>query len=423
MLTRRDCFVAASAAALAPMLANNAEAAAGDNGQEFDPSSPLPHKAAFSPFAGSYLNCASQHPLSLGARDAINRYMDYKTFATENDYSVTATYQRNLGNYARLINADKDEVCFVQSTTVGENLVLKALNIPEAGGRIVTDELHYVGSLPTYAEIAKQGMDVVTLRSSDGTIDIDEFEKAVTPGTRLVTVSSVSMVNGFQHDLSRICEIAHAAGALVYADIVHQVGSTPIDVRESGVDFCSAASYKWLMGEQGLGFLYARKDRLAEIKRPWLGHYQLRTRRGLGFPNPEPGGKVTEYERHDSALGYFAMGSQSNIVSALLDYSLPYLLQVGVERIQAYRQPLIDRLQEEMPKIGYPSITPRNSKTALISFRHSGNTEEIHNKLDAANVTVSVAQHHIRISPSVFNDMDDVDRLLDALRGRTSTTN
>jgi len=175
MLTRRDCFVAASAAALAPMLANNAEAAAGDNGQEFDPSSPLPHKAAFSPFAGSYLNCASQHPLSLGARDAINRYMDYKTFATENDYSVTATYQRNLGNYARLINADKDEVCFVQSTTVGENLVLKALNIPEAGGRIVTDELHYVGSLPTYAEIAKQGMDVVTLRSSDGTIDIDEF--------------------------------------------------------------------------------------------------------------------------------------------------------------------------------------------------------------------------------------------------------
>ena len=423
MLTRRAAIAGASAAALAPIIASNAQDTAGETDQEFDPSSPLPHKAAFSPFQGSYLNCASQHPLSLGGRDAINRYMDFKAFAADSDHSVFATYQRNLENYARLINADKGEICFVQSTTVGENLVLKALNIPEAGGRIVTDELHYVGSLPTYAEIEKQGMDVVTLRSSDGTIDMDEFERAVTPGTRLVTVSSVSMVNGFQHDLARICEIAHAVGALVYADIVHQVGSTAIDVRVSGVDFCSAASYKWLMGEQGLGFLYARKDRLAEIKRPWLGHYQLRRRRGFGFPNPEPGGKLTEYEHHDSALGYFAMGSQSNIVSAVLDHSLPYLLQLGVERIQAYRQPLIDRLQEEMPKIGYPSITPRNSKTALISFRHLGNTEEIHNKLDAANVTVSVAQHHIRISPSVFNDMDDVDRLLDALRGRTSTTN
>ena len=413
MLTRRACIAGASAAALAPLIAGNARARA--SGTDFDPSSPLPHRGAFSPFAGTYLNCASQHPLSRGGRDAIKRYMDFKSFSDESDHSVFQAYQRNLENYARLINADKEEVCFVQSTTVGENLVLKALNIPEAGGRIVTDELHYVGSLPTYSELAKQGMDVVTLRSSDGTIDMDEFERSIDSDTRLVTISSVSMVNGFQHDLTRICEIAHAAGALVYADVVHQVGSTPFDVRESGVDFCSAASYKWLMGEQGLGFLYVRKDRLEEIKRPWLGHYQLARRRGYGFPNPGPGGVLTEYEHHDSALGYFAMGSQSNIVSALLDHSLPYLLQVGAERIQAYRQPLIDHLQEEMPKIGYPSITPRASETALVSFRHAGNADELHDKLDAANVTVSVASHHMRISPSVFNDMGDIERLIGAL--------
>lgn len=413
MFTRRACIVGASAAAFAPLLAGNGQEET--SREDFDPSSPLPHKAAFSSFDGTYLNCASQHPLSIGGRDAINRYMDFKTFSAGSDHSVFLTYQRNLENYALLINADKEEICFVQSTTVGENLVLKALNIPEAGGRIVTDELHYVGSLPTYSELAKQGMDVVTLRSTDGTIDLDEYERSINTDTRLVTVSSVSMLNGFQHDLTRICEIAHAAGAPVYADVVHQVGSTPFDVRESGIDFCSAASYKWLMGEQGLGFLYARKDRLAEIKRPWLGHYQLARRGDLGFPNPKPGGKITEYEHHDSALGYFAMGSQSNIVSALLDHSLPYLLQVGAERIQAYRQPLIDRLQEEMPRNGYSSITPRDSRTALVSFRHDGNTGKLHNKLDAENVTVSVASHHLRISPSVFNDMDDVERLISAL--------
>lgn len=415
MLTRRACIAGASAAALTPFVTAGARQSKTGANHVFDPSSPLPHKAAFSPFAGSYLNCASQHPLSLGGREALNRYMDFKSFSIDSDHSVFATYERNLENYARLINADKEEVCFVQSTTVGENLVLKALNIPEVGGRIVTDELHYVGSLPTYSELAAQGMDVVTLRTTDGTIDIDQFERAIDSNTRLVAVSSVSMVNGFQHDLSRICEIAHAAGALVYADIVHQVGSTPFDVRDSGVDFCSAASYKWLMGEQGLGFLYARQDRLAEIERPWLGHYQLRSRRGHAFPNPEPSELVTEYEHHDSALGYFAMGSQSNIVSALLDHSLPYVLQVGAARIQAYRQPLIDRLQDEMPKLGFPSITPRDSQTALVSFRHDGNRDELHEKLDAANVTISVASHHMRISPSVFNDMDDMERLLDAL--------
>jgi len=411
MFTRRECLVGGSAA----LLVANAVADSAETSPIPGPASPLPHKDAFFQFAGTYLNCASQHPVSRGSRNAIDQYLDYKTFATDSDYSNATVYYRALENYARLINAHVDEVAYVQSTTVGENLVLKALNIPQGGGRIVTDDLHYLGSLPTYAELVKRGMDVVTLRAQDGRIDMDRFEKAITADTRLVSISSVSMVNGFQHDLQQICDLAHARGAFVYADVVHQVGSTPLDVRESGVDFCSAASYKWLMGEQGLGFLYARKDRLAEIQRPWFGHYQLKQRHGLGFPNPVRRDEVVEYEHHDSALGLFAMGSQPNIIAAQLDYSLQYLLEVGVERIQTYRQPLINRLQERLPKLGYAAITPPDSTTALVSFRHDGNREKLHDKLDAEDIVISVAEHHIRISPSVFNDMDDIDRLIDAL--------
>jgi selenocysteine lyase/cysteine desulfurase len=410
MLTRRACLIGSAAAAALPF---SAEAARAE--QPFDPVSPLPHKDAFFPIRGTYLNCASQHPLSRGGRHAIDRYLDYKSYSVDSDFSNFATYQSALRKYARLINADESEVCYVQSTTVGENLILKALDFPNGGGRIVTDELHYVGSIPTYDQLAKSDVDVATIRTTDGRISIEEFEKAITPDTRLVAISSVSMVNGFRHDLEKICEIAHARGALVYADVVHEVGSMPFDVRESGVDFCSSASYKWLMGEQGLGFLYARKDRLAEIRRPWFGHYQYENRHGLAFPNPQPGDELSEYEHFDSALGYFAMGSQSNIVAALLDQSLEYLLSTGVDRIQAWRQPLVDRLQEDMPRLRYSSLTPPDTGTALVSFRHDGNTDDLRSKLAAAEITASVAAHHIRISPSVFNDMDDIERLLEAL--------
>ncbi len=410
MLTRRACLIGGAATAALPY---SVASEAADRG--FDPATSLPHKDAFFPLNGTYLNCASQHPLSRDGRHAINRYLDYKTYSTDNDFSNFGTYQSALRKYAQLINADAAEVCFVQSTTVGENLVLKALDFPNGGGRIVTDELHYVGSIPTYDQLAKSAVDVTTIRTNDGRIDVSEFEKAITPDTRLVAISSVSMVNGFRHDLQRICEVAHARGALVYADVVHEVGSMPFDVRRSGVDFCSSASYKWLMGEQGLGFLYARKDRLAEIRRPWFGHYQFSSRRGHAFPNPQPGESLTEYEHHDSALGYFAMGSQSNVVAALLDHSLEYLLNTGVDRIQEYRQPLIDRLQRDMPRLGYSSLTPEDTGTALVSFRHNGNAEDLRNKLAAAAITASVAAHHIRISPSVFNDMEDIERLLDVL--------
>ena len=411
MITRRACLLGGAAAAALP-LAPVADAAT--NG--FDPSSALPHKDAFFPFDGVYMNSASQHPLSRGARAAVNRYLDYKTFSEDSEFSNYEVRQRIMENYAALIGADVDEICFVQSTTVGENLILKALDIPYKPARVVTDELHFVGSLPTYSELERHGMDVVTVRAEDdGSIDLEKFRQAINDDTRLVSVSLVSTINGYLHDLKALCDMAHARGALVYADVIHAVGSTPFNVRQSGVDFASASSYKWLMGEMGLGFLYVRKDRLREIRRPWFGHNQLARRQSLGFPAPDRAGPVTEYDHLDSALGYFAMGTQANIVAAQLDFSLDYLLKVGVERIQAYRQPLIDRLQEELPTLGYAPITPQPSGTALVSFRYEGDGEALYNRLSEAGIMITVRPHHIRISPSVFNDMDDVERLIRAL--------
>lgn len=407
---RRQLIAAAPATLLAPA------ALAATATPTVDPKSPLPHKTAFAPFNTTYLNSASQHPVSTGAREAVQRYLDYKSYSVDTDFSNSDTYIDVLGKYAGLINAEPDEVTYVQSTTVGENLVIKALGIPRSGGKVVTEELHYVGSLPTYAQLEDQGVDVVTVRATDdGRIPLEEFESAIDDDTSLVTISLVSMINGFQHDLQELCRIAHANGAMVYADIVQAVGSVPLDVKASGVDFCSAASYKWLMGEQGLGFLYARKDRLGEIERPWFGHYQLASRTDLGFPNPERGELITGFEHVEGTRGYFAMGSQPNIVAALLDHSIQYLLDVGVDNIQDYRQPMIDRLQAQLPKLGYAPLTPASSKTAIVSFRHDGDRDALRGRLQAADVTITTGRWHLRVSPSVFNDMDDIERLIGAL--------
>jgi selenocysteine lyase/cysteine desulfurase len=414
MITRRKLLVGSAAAAALPFAPNIALSQ--EMGEHsFDPSSPLPHKDAFFPFEATYLNSASQHPMNRMARHAADRYLEYKKFTSPTDYSSGDIRQRVRENYAKLINADIDEICFVGSTTVGENLILQALGIPGTPGRIVTDELHFVGSLPTYTELAKQGMDVVTIRASeDGSIDLEKYEQAITDETRLVAVSHVSMLNGFQHSLKELCQLAHAKGALVYADTVQSVGNTPIDVRDSGVDFTSAAGYKWLMGDMGMGLMSVRKDRLSSLRRPWYGSGQLARREHFGFPNPGGDGAVTEYEYRDSALGYFAMGTLANIVAAELDASLEYLLAVGVERIQAYRQPLIDHLQDELPRLGYANITPRGAGSALVSFRHD-DAAALRKRLSAANITATVSDHYMRVALSVFNDSNDVERLVRAL--------
>jgi selenocysteine lyase/cysteine desulfurase len=108
------------------------------------------------------------------------------------------------------------------------------------------------------------------------------------------------------------------------------------------------------------------------------------------------------------------MGTLANIVAAELDASLEYLLTVGVERIQAYRQPLIDHLQDELTRLGYPTITPRGTGSAIVSFRHD-DVAGIRDKLRAKNITITVSDHYFRVALSVFNDSNDVERLARAL--------
>lgn len=406
-LTRRA--VLAGAAAL-PALSKVAVAA--------EASAPLlPAKAAFARMPVTYLDAGSTHPMSLGAKAALEEYLRFKTQdGSLPGYSVSAMERAVLESFGRLIGASPDELSFVQSTTMGENLVLQSLGFPSAGACIVTDVLHFFGSFYTYGELGKAGMDVVTLpMTSEGRIDMAGMEQAINDRTKLVSISLVSTINGFQHDLKRVCDLAHAHGAYVYADIVHAAGTVPTDLRASGVDFAACSSYKWLMGDFGLGFLYVRREVQDKIKRPWWGYHQLASFRTHVFPFDELGPGVASYSPSPDTAGRFAMGTTSWTGVVHLNHSLAWLEKVGVSQIQAWRQPMIDTLQKELRARGYQPLTPLDSKTSLVAFAMKDARAKLSEPLKAANVRITVSQHRFRVSVAVFNDMNDIDRLLSVL--------
>ena len=94
--------------------------------------------------------------------------------------------------------------------------------------------------------------------------------------------------------------------------------------------------------------------------------------------------------------------------------SIPYIHGLGVENIQQHRIPLLRRLQAELPRLGFTPQTPADSTSPVLTFAMK-DTTEVGRKLNAARVSVRVAPHWVRIAPSVYNDMRDVERLLEAL--------
>jgi selenocysteine lyase/cysteine desulfurase len=403
-----------AAAALSPGLAKAATPQATTTPSE---TIALPAKSAFAQMPTAYLDSGSTHPMPLGAKAALEEYLRYKTRdGSLPDYSVSRKERTVIQTFAELVGATPEELCVIQSTTMGENLVLKALGFPQTGGRIVTDALHFFGSFYTYAELGKAGMDVVTLRmTKDGRIDMAEMAAAVNSKTKLVSISLVSTINGFEHDLKAVCDLAHAHGAYVYADIVHAAGVVPVDLRASGVDFAACSSYKWLMGDFGLGFLYVRKEIQDKIQRPWWGYEQVASFQSHVFPYDPPGATVADAAPARNASGLFAMGTTSWTGMIHLSYSLPWIKAVGVDRLQAHRQPLARTVQTELRRRGYEPMTPLDSRTQLVAFALKDARAKLSEPLKKAGVTITVSANRFRVSLAAFNDANDIDRLLSAL--------
>jgi selenocysteine lyase/cysteine desulfurase len=377
----------------------------------------FPRKADFNIADGyTYISGAYTHPMPIASADAYRRVIDRRSTVGTPAGAPPPAPVNPKAAFAALINAKPAEISYIPNTSTGENLVVEGLGIAKNDGNVVTDALHFEGALVHLMELRKRGLDLrIVSPREDGRIDMKDLERVVDRKTKLVEVSLVSMYNGFLHDLKAVCDLAHAHGAYVYADIIQGVGAVPFDVRATGIDFAATSTYKWLMGDFGLGFLYVREDLLGKViqRSHWSYESAPDTDIHTSPFDPKYPAPVT-YTPGTDASTYFQLGTMASAVGAALGVSIPYIQQLGVENIQRYRQPMIDRLQKELPRMGFKPQTPLSNTSPIVTFAHR-DAANINRKLQAARVNVRVAEYWMRIAPSVYNDMHDIDRLLEAL--------
>ena len=356
--------------------------------------------------ASTYLNSAAMHPLSVPAARALQEYIDAQVYRRTRDFD--AERQAELKQrFAALVNARPSEIAFVQNTSDGENIVVMGMDLARRGGNVVLDELHFETSLYMYKTLEAKGLRLRVVKHRGWRIDLNDMDQAIDRETRLVSMALVSNVNGYVHDARAIADLAHARGAYVFADLVQAAGAVPVDVRAMGIDFGSTATYKWLMGERGFGFLYVRDD-LQDTVVPTTryGHRQLAKFDRVGITwEPLPG--AAKYET----------GTIPNALAACASRSLQYIAEIGgVPAIRAHARPLVERLQTELPKKGYAPVTPHGTETPIAAFEVR-DVAAVQQKLQAANVSATLIpdEKRLRLSVSVFNNDEDIDRVVAAL--------
>ena len=358
--------------------------------------------------AQTYLNSAGQHPLGVPMLRAMERHLHFEVYGEGVGRAYFSRREQGVlkEEFGALINATADEMAFVQSTSDGENIIVAGLDLPRRGGNVVVDDLHFTTSLFMYKMLEEMGLELRVVKHRDGATPLEAMDEAIDGDTRLVSIALVSNINGYMADVEAISKIAHSRGAYVYADMIQAVGAVPIDMKAMGIDFAAASTYKWLMGERGFALLYVREDLQGTVvpTTRW-GHRQVRR-----FDRD----KLT-WERLPGAARYES-GNISDPLAACALAGLRYLSALGVDNIARHAQLLMTRLQSELPELGYASLTPAATPTPIIAF-HVPDSDDLRRRLEEANIWLSVypQDERMRVSVSVFNTDEDVDRLVGAL--------
>ena len=401
----RRSFVAAAAGLAASAVVGPAEAAAATTGGIAGADDPLGVRADFPIVEGrAYLNSAYIAPIPRQVVAAGTAFLQEKSSRplTLNDLLGTDEHLRR--QFAQLVNATPDEVALLFSTAEGENVIAQGLDL-QAGDNVVVDDLHYPTEFVLYRALeASKGIELRIARHRDGRVDASDFAPLIDRRTRIVSVAWVSHLNGFRHDMRPIADLAHAVGAVFYADAVQAAGMFPIDVQASGVDALCAGSYKWMLAGFGVAPFYLRRELIDRIKLDRFGEFQID--RELPDHHFELEKTARKFDYCSRAFG----------AARQLSAGLSYLERVGVARIEEHTVGLALRLQDGLARQGHRMFTPPGNRSSIVALYTSKPMADVRAAFTAANVDVTVRSGMIRIAAALFNTTDEVDRCLEVTR-------
>jgi len=352
-----------------------------------------------------YLNHAAVGPLSRRAAEAMQGLaQDALEFGSEHYQQWMAAYEGVRVGTASMINATPSEIAIVKNTS--EGIATVALGIDwKPGDVIVAFEEEFPANLYPWQRLQARGVEIRRLSIFDDLDRIDEAAK----GARLLAISYVQYLSGYRVDLDRIGEICHRRGCFFFVDAIQGLGAFPVDVESSHIDALSADAHKWLLGPEGCGVLYVRREVQDQIDPVEFGWTNV--------------AKYADYSSRDMGLrqdaGRYECGTLNTIGCFGVRAAVELLLEAGIENVRDAVQGLGDQLWNGASELGFETLGRRSPETGagIVSIRKSGvESQFIVRQLREAGFIAAPRQGWVRIAPHFYIAPAEIDALLRILR-------
>jgi cysteine desulfurase / selenocysteine lyase len=362
------------------------------------------------------------------AVDKLRAFLDMAAYcpsgsSTQHHLDMDEMRSQARPQLAKLINADQDDIALVESTTHGLSLVANAIPLERGDGVVICDLEFLEVAVPWMQKREELGIEIASVHNRQGQILVEDIEGAIDKRTRVIAISSVQWSNGFRCDLDALSALCRERGIFLIVDAVQQLGAIPFDVRQTPVDAIACGGHKWLMAPFGCGFLYLSKEFRAKVKPPVAGYLSVAEPEGgwgkyFQTPSVTP---VRDYEFVGGARRW-ETGGTANYPGAIgLAESVSLINELGVANVGEHVLSLTDHLISGLKRQDIRVVTSedRRCQSGIVSFTLGDVDENValtkflqqHRVLVSVRYTSHVGG--VRVSCHLFNNHDDIDRLLE----------
>lgn len=356
----------------------------------------------------AYMDHAAVAPLPRSSADVVRAWAtDQERNGVVHWLDWEAKLKTGKANIARLVGAHVDEIAFVNSTTHGINIVAEGFPW-SSGDNVVTAAEEYSSNLFPWMNLADRGVTLRKVPSRGGRVWVDDLIAAVDGSTRLMTVSYVEFSSGFRNDIEALGTFCRGIGIAFFVDAIQGLGPLTIDVSKTPVDFLAADGHKWLLGPEGAGFVYIKRDWIDRLRTVGVGWHSVVGSYNVAEPEFTLKPSAERWE-----AGSFAMPGLQGFAA-----SVALLLGIGPDRVSERILDRADAVREIALSAGWTlagSDRPED-RSGIVALDHPTlDPNAVVARLRERGVAAACRRGRLRFSPHVYNNDDDLTRLRDSL--------
>ncbi|GIK20796.1 MAG: aminotransferase class V-fold PLP-dependent enzyme [Ignavibacterium sp.] len=355
-----------------------------------------------------YFNHAATGPFSTLLVNAINKILKEKSERNIDDFnSFKDVAVETKSILASMLNTVPERLAFTDNTTNGLNFLAQSIQWKK-GDRILLNDIEFPANVYPFLNLKRIGVEVDFVKSDNGKVTADMIIDAIKPGTKLISVSYVQFLSGYRIDLEKIGKHCKDNDIIFSVDAIQALGAVKLDVEKSNIDFLSCGTQKWLLGFQGLAFIYLNEKLQRKI-----------IPANIGWLSVNNAWNLLDYQIDlKTTADVFQGGTINALGVCALNASLKLFNDFNFNEVEKRVLENSKYFLTKLASIGINGLLLNSNESELagiVTFKIK-DPDLVVKKLEQNKIICSQRVGMIRFSPHFYNIFDEIDRVVDVLQ-------